>query len=145
MPSFLSMADLAPGTNLLPYLSPDDGCWLPKGLRVFAAEDGPIGVVVEIDERVAPPDEHRLAEVNMIPTLVLRLCGHRCTGPSGVLDQSTARILTPISPPPERHGSDAVAPTNDMVTGSSNLMHLQLANRGEPIGFTQPKTVFVCA
>ncbi|GMT97720.1 hypothetical protein KH5H1_18390 [Corallococcus caeni] len=39
-------------------------------------------------------DRHRL-------TVVRRLCGHVSTGPSGVFDQSMARINRPISPPPD--------------------------------------------
>src|SRR5688572_17673094 len=35
-------------------------------------------------------------------TPVRRLCGHRSTGPNGVVDQSNARISAPMSPPPAR-------------------------------------------
>src|SRR5713226_7249927 len=34
------------------------------------------------------------------PSIVLRLLGHRSTGPSFVLDQSVERMIAPISPPP---------------------------------------------
>src|SRR5262245_55822543 len=36
----------------------------------------------------------------MIETAVLRLCGQRSIGPTGVVDQSNARVRRPISPPP---------------------------------------------
>ena len=35
-----------------------------------------------------------------MPTTLRRLCGQRSTAPSGVDDQSWARIRPPISPPP---------------------------------------------
>ena len=35
-------------------------------------------------------------------TLVLRLCGHVCGGPRGVVDQSFERMSAPSSPPPLR-------------------------------------------
>src|SRR5215472_996760 len=35
-------------------------------------------------------------------TAVLRLCGQPATGPTGVVDQSKARVRSPISPPPAR-------------------------------------------
>jgi hypothetical protein len=41
-------------------------------------------------------------EVNMIRTAVLRLCGHRETGPNDVPDQSRERIKALISPLPAR-------------------------------------------
>ena len=46
----------------------------------------------------------------MMRTAVLRLCGHRSTGPSGVFDQSFERIRSPISPPPERKAKSDVIP-----------------------------------
>src|SRR4051812_5722882 len=39
-------------------------------------------------------------ECMQIDTEVRRLCGHWCTGPSGVADQSISRISAPVSPPP---------------------------------------------
>src|SRR5262245_8966591 len=38
----------------------------------------------------------------MIETAVRRLCGQSSTGPTGVADQSKARVRSPISPPPPR-------------------------------------------
>src|SRR6185295_15157245 len=35
-----------------------------------------------------------------IETAVLRDCGHWAAGPTGLLDQSNARMRSPISPPP---------------------------------------------
>jgi hypothetical protein len=40
-------------------------------------------------------------------TAVLRLCGQLSTGPSGVFDQSRARIIAPMAPPPESALSNA--------------------------------------
>ena len=39
-------------------------------------------------------------EPNMARTQALSDCGHRSNGPKTVEDQSSARILAPISPPP---------------------------------------------
>ena len=39
-------------------------------------------------------------EPSMTPTHALRDCGHCSNGPKAVADQSSARILAPISPPP---------------------------------------------
>src|SRR6476620_6920165 len=38
-------------------------------------------------------------------TVLRRLCGHRCGGPSAVRDQSISRMRPPISPPPARNVS----------------------------------------
>ena len=45
----------------------------------------------------------------MMRTAVLRLCGQPDTGPSGVADQSCARISRPISPPPVRKARGSAA------------------------------------
>src|SRR5690349_8082927 len=37
---------------------------------------------------------------SMMRAAIRKLCGHPATGPSGVFDQSNARINRPISPPP---------------------------------------------
>ncbi len=50
-----------PGTDVVPDLPPHLARGLAQRARVLAAEDGPVRVVVEIGEPVAPPDEHRLA------------------------------------------------------------------------------------
>jgi hypothetical protein len=36
-------------------------------------------------------------------TIIRKLCGQLSTGPTGVFDQSVARISVAISPPPERN------------------------------------------
>src|SRR4051812_28562977 len=41
-------------------------------------------------------------EVRTSRTVTRRLCGHVWGGPSGVFDQSNARVRTPISPPAAR-------------------------------------------
>src|SRR5262249_21968568 len=41
----------------------------------------------------------------MVRTTVLRLCGQSAIGPTGVLDQSKARVRSPISPPPASKAS----------------------------------------
>jgi hypothetical protein len=38
----------------------------------------------------------------MMLTAVRKLCGHCSTGPNGVVDQSNARIIAPMLPPPAR-------------------------------------------
>ncbi len=48
-------------SDLVPDLSPHDGGWLAKRLRVLAAEDRPVRIVVQVDQPFAQPDEHRLA------------------------------------------------------------------------------------
>ena len=42
-------------------------------------------------------------------TAVFRLCGHPAAGPKGVLDQSNARVRSPISPPPARNDRSAAS------------------------------------
>jgi len=44
-----------------------------------------------------------------IETAVLRLCGQRAGGPTGLVDQSNARMRSPISPPPLRKLSSAAS------------------------------------
>src|SRR5580658_1923648 len=43
----------------------------------------------------------------MIRITVRRLCGQRDGAPSGVADQSCARMRAPISPPPARKSNDS--------------------------------------
>ncbi len=49
------------GADGVPDLPPDHAGGLAQRPRMLAADDGLVRVVVEIDELVAPPDEHRLA------------------------------------------------------------------------------------
>jgi hypothetical protein len=46
--------------DLVPDLAPDDRCGLRERDRMLAAEDRAIRVVVEVDQLIAPPHEHRL-------------------------------------------------------------------------------------
>ncbi len=48
-------------SHLIPNLAPHYGRGLAERPGMFAADDRLIGVVVEIDQLVAPPDEHGLA------------------------------------------------------------------------------------
>jgi hypothetical protein len=48
-------------------------------------------------------------EESASPTAVRKLCGHTVSGPSGVHDQSKARMQCPISPPPTSQSSLFVA------------------------------------
>ena len=48
-------------------------------------------------------------------TTVFRLCGQCSIGPTGVCDQSRARMRAPISPPPKRN---EVAPSRDLLRSS---------------------------
>ena len=41
-------------------------------------------------------------EPMQVLTAPRKLCGHDSTAPSGVVDQSSARMRSPISPPPAR-------------------------------------------
>ena len=47
--------------NLIPDFTPYDARGFAERLGMLAAEDTFVGVVVEVDEFIAPPDEHRLA------------------------------------------------------------------------------------
>ena len=44
-------------------------------------------------------------EMRQMLTAISRLCGQLSTGPSDVLDQSNARMRSPISPPPARQSN----------------------------------------
>ena len=48
------------GTDLVPDLSPDLRRGLAQRPGMLASDDRPVGIVVEIDQLVSPPDEHRL-------------------------------------------------------------------------------------
>ena len=61
------------------------------------------GIVAELDQVRTPPDVEGKAESSIRSTTVLRLCGQPAGGPSGVTDQSKARILRAISPSPAGH------------------------------------------
>src|SRR5262249_32347391 len=64
---------------------------------------------------------------SMMRTQARRECGHRSTGPSTVVDQSTARIRAPISPPPANTDSingvllGSMAESLDSAPASSGL------------------------
>jgi hypothetical protein len=52
---------------------------------------------------------------------VLKLCGHREGGPTGVSDQSMARISAPISPPPANTCSISDVPSG-FITDAAPLL-----------------------
>src|SRR5574338_870806 len=54
-------------------------------------------------------------EFRQVLTVVLRLCGHWSTGPSGVAVQSNARLRAPNSPPP----ANTSFPTSDSPADGS--------------------------
>src|SRR4051794_27172076 len=55
----------------------------------------------------------------MIPTAVLRLCGHASGAPNGVLSQSKARMRSPNSPPPDRNGGQLSSERRSSIGGST--------------------------
>ena len=59
-------------------------------------------------------------DVSTIRTQVLRLCGHPATGPSGVYDQSSARMRCPSSPPPSNR--DSAAESSARAPGATAFM-----------------------
>src|SRR5712691_7516776 len=65
----------------------------------------------------------------MMRTLVLRLCGHVCSGPRGVVDQSFERMSAPSSPPPLRTSANACKLWKDdsvIVRASHLFIHQQV-------------------
>src|SRR5271165_2106024 len=69
----------------------------------------------------------------MTRTMVLSDCGHPSAGPSGVLLQSSARMRSPISPPPAKKskflelGGDSLA-----MTHADHLDHFSLGYDAPP-------------
>ena len=54
-------------TDRVPDLGPDLPSGAPEGRRVAVAQDRGVGVVVDVDQCVAPPDEHRVARIEHDP------------------------------------------------------------------------------
>ena len=64
-------------------------------------------------------------------TIVLRLCGHSAGGPSAVLDQSNARMRTPISPPLARKTGDCTASVSFSVVPDTECPFFRLSGDGK--------------
>ena|SRR5688572_32921352 len=66
-----------------------------------------------------------------IETAVFKLCGQLAAGPTGLVDQSNARIRAPISPPPLKKLSSGVSDGSSGCVVGVELM-LRFYRRGKP-------------
>src|SRR6185437_3094970 len=78
-------------SRLVPDLAPHFGGGHAQRLGMLAANDVLVGVIVEIDHLLAPPDEHRLARGQHDPH-----AGLEAAGPGG---GRTELCLAPVMPP----------------------------------------------
>ena len=133
-------------TNRLPDLGPAFPAALTERARVAFGSHGPaIGIVVELDQFFAPPDEHRVIGVEQDPDRGAQALRPAFRRPSGFDAQSWARVSAPISPPPARKSAaarfveiqhrDKIAWLTGRTKNSRNLAawHHSAANAGPDI------------
>ena len=94
-----------------------------------------VGVVVELDQLRAPPDEHRVAAVEQQPdgrAQALRPASR--AAPSGVAAQSKSRVRAPISPPPARKpcAAEPVSALNACIRPTWLSASVQVSARPPP-------------
>ena len=92
---------------VVPNLGPDGLSFGAERGGMFGPDQLDVGVVVDLDQVRAPPMSTGKRELRQMLTEVLRLWGQFSAGPSGVFDQSSARIISPMAPPPESALSNA--------------------------------------
>ena len=102
VPELDSSARASPRPDLIPDFTPDHGGGLSQCCGMFATDNLTIRVVVEVDELIAPPDEHGLTRGEHDPH-----CGLQTLRPRSIAPQrrprpvGAANVARPFRPPLE--------------------------------------------
>ena len=100
-----------PGAYLIPDFAPYHAGRLSQGVRMLAPEDGAVGIVIEVHELLAPPDEHGLAGGQHDAD-----GGAQGLGPRG---HGAERSGLPVAGP--HHGPEFAAAREEVEIASSGL------------------------